>query len=217
MTKRYYSYSKTTTVALLFIVPILVLNFQMLPAQTTDLAEEEKQILPLRSGVGITGLTGDIKVHNFYTCTPECDGRWQTELQFEIRNIRMLSRQFGIGYKGLATVFMAGFFEGGGLGGIGAGPLIRFYPLKTTKWQPYLQTGFLAGYNLALSNAIGIGDVDGFRYRADIRAGLTYRVTNALGLFFEIGRIWEYENNESNFEMIARGYQIQIGIELFNF
>ena len=126
----------------------------------------------------------------------------------------MLGSHLGLGYKFFSTVFMSGFFEGGGLGGGGVGPVARYYPLKTSRWQPYLQGSLAAGFNLALSDAQDINDVGGFRFRSGLRGGLGYRISNALGLFLGIGPTWEYGQG---FHLDSRALQIDLGIELYQF
>lgn len=183
-------------------------------AQTNE-AKKSEQLQPLRSGVGILNFTGNMSWENTYMLSPDgLTEQTNTELQVEFQNIRMLSPHFGLGYSFFTTVFMSGFFEGGGLGGVGAGTAARYYPLDTKRWQPYLEGNFSAGYNLALSDAIGINDVGGFRYRTGLRAGLNYRVSNAFGLFIEIGPSWEYSEE---LQMDSRAFLIEIGIVLFRF
>ena len=186
-----------------------------LHAQAPKPERVEEQLQPLGSGTGILALTGNLRWHTFYiprSTGPEEES--QTELQVEFRNIRMLSSHIGIGYRTFATVFMSGFFEGGGLGGVALGPVARYYPLKSSRWQPYLQGNLLAGYNLALSDALGINDVGGVRFRSGLRGGLGYKFSNAFGMFFELGPSWEYSES---LELDSRAIQFNVGIELFRF
>ncbi len=176
---------------------------------------QHSQLKSLHSGVKIYGFTGNLFWHTFYASAADYfKKRSQTELQVQFRNIYLLGAHVGIGYKVLATAFMEGFFKGGGVGGIGGGPIVRIYPLKSGRWQPYLQTGFIAGYDLALSDVAGVEQYNGVRYRTGLRAGLNYRFTNAFGIFFEIGPEWEYAQG---LNLDSHSLQINIGIELFRF
>lgn len=215
MFKCYYSSFKTITTVLLLSMMLVGKNYYTSIAQTNNSANNSEQIMPLHSGVNIIDFTGKLHVLKTYYCV-NCghDGIWKTELQVEIRNINMLNSNLGLGYKALVTVYMTGFLKKGGFGGIGAGPLVRYYPLNTKKWQPYLQIGFLASSNLALGSAKDVGHTANFRYRANLRGGLSYRMSNAFGLFLEVGRTWEYVNT---FDLAARSLQFQLGFELFRF
>lgn len=184
-------------------------------AAQTAAAKQKKQLQSLRSGIGILAFTGNLRWRNYYIGTSEgLKEESQIELQAEFRSIYMLSPHVGLGYRTFATVFMTGFFEGGGLGGVALGPIVRYYPLKSSRWQPYLQGNLLAGYNLALSDALGINDVGGIRYRSGLRGGLGYKFSNAFGMFFELGPSWEYSES---LRLDSRAIQFNIGVELFRF
>lgn len=164
-----------------------------------------------RIWTGTAGLRWD----NFYV--PSQNGVEKvsnTELNLEFRHIWMEGKDFGWGLQGITQVYMSGAFGNIGLGSIGAGPLWRVYPWLNDQWQFYLQGGGLAGYELALADASGADLSDSMKYRIGFRAGLTHRISNALGIYFEIGPDWE---TDSDFGFDSRALQIDIGIQLFRF
>lgn len=123
----------------------------------------------------------------------------------------MLNAHFGIGYKAFGTVASTGFFKDVGVGGIGGGPVLRLYPIKSVRWLPYLQGSFVAGFDLALRTG-GVAEYNGIRFRTSLRAGLDYKVSNNLGIFFEIGPKWEYVHG---MQLVTHAMQMDVGIELF--
>ncbi|HEX6983396.1 MAG TPA: hypothetical protein VF181_11615 [Balneolaceae bacterium] len=174
---------------------------------------EDEQFKPLRSDVGIVGLSAKLHWYNFYSPFQD-EMNSNTELELQFRNIRMLSSHVGVGYKAFASVYMTGFFEGAGIDAAAIGPMLRYYLLETTRWQPYLQGSALIGYNLALADALGANTGEGVGFRTALRAGLTYKVTNAFGIFLEAGPTWEYD---SGFSLDAHALQVDFGIQLFLF
>lgn len=215
MIKQNGLFYRIISIAVFITIILFTVNLPSAVSQTTENIKSE-DISALRTGVHIMDFTGNLSYYNVYRPCYQCeDGlkeEWQTQIKIEFRNIAMLNPQWGIGYKAFISAVMAGLFEGGGLGGIGAGPLIRFYPFKTIRWQPYLQAGVTAGYNLGLGRAAGIADVSSFRFRTFFLLGITYRTSQAFGLFLETGRKWEYERGSG---LQAREWAINIGIELF--
>lgn len=198
---------------LLGIVGIAILSLSVItsPVKAQESPENE-QLKSFRSDVGIVGLAANLQWYNYYSIFGD-EMNSNTELELQFRNIRMISSHVGIGYKALGNVYMTGFFEAAGVGSAGIGPMLRYYPLENTRWQPYLQGSGLIAYNLALADALGAND-EGVRFRTAMRAGLTYRVSNAFGIFLEAGPTWEYE---PSFTLDSRALQIEIGIELFRF
>jgi hypothetical protein len=110
---------------------------------------------------------------------------------------------------------MNGLFEEVSFGESGIGPMVRYYPLESERWQPYVQAGAFVGYKLALGDVeMEVNNDSGIRYRAALQAGLTYRVINDFGIFLEVGPVWDYA---PGFELDSRALQIDLGIELFLF
>jgi putative salt-induced outer membrane protein YdiY len=206
---KYYPFIKTLT--------FIIVGFYFCdnPLLAQNVQTKNTHFKSLHSGVKIYGFTGNLYWHTFYVSAANYfKKRSQTELQVQFRNIYLLGDHVGFGYKVLATAFMEGFFKGTVFGGVGGGPVLRIYPLKYGRWQPYLQGGFIAGFDLAQSIPGSFQQYNGVRYRTGLRAGLNYRFTNAFGIFFEIGPEWEYGQD---LNLDSHSLQINIGIELFRF
>src|SRR5699024_1484252 len=161
-------------------------------AQNTQLPPSV-QLKPLKRGVHIYTFTGNLNWHTYYALTPTAglSKESQTELYAAFQNITMLNAHFGLGYKFFTTVYMYGFFDGIGLGSVGLGPVARYFPLKSTRWQPYLQASFSAGYNLASTDKY-IRNDDEFAFIGALQAGLSYKLSDRVGLFIEAGPNWQY-------------------------
>lgn len=179
-----------------------------LKAQETS---EKEQLKSLRSDVGIVGLTGHLGWHNYYTVSDGMDS--DIELEVEFRNVRMMSSHVGIGYKFFGGISFVGPFDEIRFGESGIGPMLRYYPFDSKKWQPYLQASSLLGYQLTLGDAPEAVN-SGIRFRTSLKAGLTYRVTNSFGIFLEFGPAWDYD---SAFSLDTNALRLNIGIELFRF
>ena len=184
-----------------------------LSAQSGD--SNQPDIQPLRSDVGLNGITANF--HWLSNLTYKGNDSLQydgtSELEIELRNVRMMSPRVGVGFQVL-TSFFTGGDKSFGIGSWGAGPVIRGYPLKSEQWQPYLQADALFGNNLAVGRLANTGAVDGFRVRLGLHGGLAYRISNRLGFFLEGGWNWE---SDRLFKSDARVLQINIGVDLYRF
>ncbi len=187
---------------------------QPLSAQNLS-TQPHDNLKSLRSDVGIVGLTANFDRLNWYyylgNDTLEADNNHEIEIVF--RDVRMMSQRFGVGFQLLTSFFVDG--SDFGVGSWGLGPVIRGYPLKTDRLQPYLQAKALFGNNLAVGE---LADTktggEGFRIRLGLRAGLALRISNSLGFFIEFGPDWE---SSRLFRADARVWQINIGIDLYRF
>lgn len=196
------------------IIAIAVFSLLMLssPLQAQELPQKE-QLKPLKSDVGIVGFTADLHWYNYASTGNNTYSA--TKLELEFRNVRLMSSHVGIGFKLFGSISMNGFFEGVSYGESGIGPVLRYYPLESKRWQPYFQADALLGYKLTLAGAPEYANNDnGIRYRTSLQAGFTYRVSNAFGIFFEVGPAWDYGGG---FDLDTRAVQANIGIELFRF
>lgn len=190
---------------------------QQAAAQSSDTSSQNNQFRPLRSDVGINGLTANFHFLSNFTYmghdTLQYDG--SSELELVYRDVRMVSPRLGVGFQVLGSFFTDGKNAGFGIGSWGIGPVLRAYPFKTTRFQPYVQANTLFGKDLAVSklaNAVDGGQ--GFRIRLGLRAGFAYRITHTLGLFSEIGYDWE---SGALFKADARALQGNVGIDLYLF
>lgn len=195
----------------MFLIPGIGNN---LLAQAIEPPLSEKQPQPLQAGTDIYSFNGNLNWQKSYfpgLQSAKLETYTETQLQLEFRNIDMLNANLGFGYKVFSTVFMNGFFEGFGLSGIGAGPLLRYYLLENSRWQPFLQSSILGGYNLTLTDGPRIANNDGFSFRSSLKAGFGYKFSNSFGLFIETGPSWEYS---PQLQLDSRALLFNIGIEL---
>lgn len=180
-----------------------------------DSLRQDTQLQPPAAGTRLWTGTASLRreVHYF----PGIDGTEkdvQTLLDIEFRWLRHTSRNFGWGVQGFGELFMSGTFGNVALGTLGVGPVLRGYPWQSNRWQTYLQANFLAGYDMALADAIGANRSEGMRYRPGLQAGISRRLSNTLGLYLEAGPVWEADET---FQFDSRGIQLDLGIQLFRF
>ncbi|SHF19905.1 hypothetical protein SAMN05443144_10694 [Fodinibius roseus] len=203
-------------VTIIFATSIFLISATALQAQSPG---DNAAIQPLRSDVGINGLTVNLHALGDYSYlgndTLQTDG--SSELEFVFRNIRMMSPRVGVGFQVLGSFFVdnSGDESGFGLGSWGLGPMVRAYPFKTNRFQPYVQGKALFGNNMAvgeLANTRTGGE--GFRVRLGLRGGVAYRISNTLGFFVEVGPDWE---SGRIFRADARTMQVNVGIDLYRF
>ncbi len=187
-------------------------------AQSGESMGQSQQIKPLRTDVGILGLTANFKWLNDFTYMGnkvlESDDT-TTELEIEFRDVRTMSPRTAIGFQ-VMTSFYAGDSDFG-VGSWGLGPVFRVHPLalQLERWQPYVQGDALFGNNMALGELSDTRNGgDGFRVRLGLRGGLAYRFTNEFGIFLEGGPDWE---GSRFFKADARAWQINFGVDLYRF
>lgn len=187
-------------------------------AQNSESMKQSQEIQPLRTDVGILGLTANFKWLNDFTYMGnkvlESDDN-TTELEIEFRDVRTMSPRTAIGFQVLTS-----FYAGGsdfGVGSWGLGPVLRAHPLayQLERWQPYVQADALFGNNMALGELSDTRNGgDGFRVRLGLRGGLAYRFTNEFGVFVEAGPDWE---GSRFFKADARAWQLNFGVDLYRF
>lgn len=177
--------------------------------------KKESKIQPFSSKTRILTGTAGLRWYNFYDMGADgLEENSNTELNLEFRHFWMVNRNIGWGLQGQTKIYMTGLFGNVGLGNMGIGPMLREYPWKNKHWQVYVQGGFLAGYDLALGDALGANRGEGMRYRTQLRTGLTYRVSNKFGIYLELGPDWEADES---FTFDSRALELNIGIQLLRF
>lgn len=200
----------------ILVISIFLISATVLRGQSPG---DNATIQPLRSDVGINGLTVNLHSLGDYSYlgndTLQTDG--SSELEFVFRNVRMMSPRVGVGFQVLGSFFVdnSGDESSFGIGSWGIGPMLRAYPFKTNRFQPYVQGKALFGNNMAvgeLANTRTGGE--GFRVRLGLRGGAAYRISNAFGFFVEVGPDWE---SGRLFRADARTMQVNIGIDLYRF
>lgn len=203
-------------VTVILAISIFLISATALHAQSPG---DNTTIQPLRSDVGINGLTVNFHALGDYSYlgndTLQTDG--SSELEFVFRNVRMMSPRVGVGFQVLGSFFVdnSGDESSFGIGSWGLGPMVRAYPFKTNRFQPYVQGKALFGNNMAvgeLANTRTGGE--GFRVRLGLRGGVAYRISNTLGFFVEVGPDWE---SGRLFRSDARTMQVNVGIDLYRF
>lgn len=202
---------------LAFTICSLAIITQPVAAQSDDLSQQDDQIETLRSDVGIHGFTANFHWLNNLTYkgndTLSTDG--SSELEIVYRNVRMMSQRLGVGYQVVGSFFVNGDESDFGIGSWGAGPVVRAYPFKTDRVQPYVQLNSLFGNNLGLGTLANTEEAaDGFRVRFGLRGGVAVRLSNSVGLFTEVGYDWE---SSRIFKADSRALQANIGIDFYLF
>ena len=191
---------------------------QPLLAQTTEMSSQSN-LQSLRSDVGINGLTA-----NFHSLSNFTDLRHDTtqmndtlrfddtsELEIVFRDVRMITPRLGVGFQVVTSFFTGNSF---GVGSYGAGPVVRAYPFKTDRIQPYVQGNALLGNNLAVGKSANFQKDYGFRIRLGLRGGLAIRLSNSIGIFTEVGYDWE---SSRIFDPDSRVFQTNLGVDLYLF
>jgi hypothetical protein len=231
MNKLYPLFSKALT-GVFLLAGMICFSAAPLLAQSP---EDNSGIKSLRSDVGIIGLTANFMSLNSFdrldtdsTTTPLLEDG-SNELEFVLRNVRMISPRLGVGFQVLTSFFVNGssgndtVLDGGadsgddpefGIGSWGLGPVLRAYPFKTDRFQPYVEADALFGNNLGVGKIADSQLQGGFRVRLGLRAGVAYRITNSFGLFVEGGPDWE---SPRLFKADARALQLNFGIDLYRF
>lgn len=205
-----------------FLAVAIIISFsfgiltQSVVAQSAS-ASQDNSLKSLRSDVGIHGLTANAHFLGDFSYldddTLNADG--SSELEFVYRNVRTMSPRLGVGFQIVTSLFTDGENADFGVGSWGAGPVIRAYPFKTNRFQPYAQLNSLFGKDLAvntLANTETGGE--GFRVRLGLRGGFALRLSNSVGLFTEIGYDWE---SNRLFKADSRVLQANIGIDFYLF
>lgn len=213
--KVFFSLSKFFAFAFIIILSISFLS-QSAVAQSNP-SSGNNSLDQLRSDVGIHGLT--VNVHGLSDATYlgndtlSFDG--SSELEFVYRDVRMMSQRLGVGFQILTSFFQDAPESNFGVGSWGIGPIIRAYPFRTDRFQPYVQFNVLAGKNFAVGELANTTDTfDGFRMRLGLRAGTALRITNRLGVFGEVGYDW---GSGAFFKADARALQANFGIDYYLF
>ncbi len=214
--KVFASFVRYLSIALVALVTIGIIS-QPAAAQSMESNSTDDGFESLRSDVGIHGLTANFHFLSDFTYlgndTLQTDG--SSELEFVYRDVRMISQRLGVGFQVLTSFFVDSPDASFGVGSWGAGPVVRAYPLKTDRFQPYVQLNSLFGNNLALSTLADTENSgDGFRVRLGLRGGFALRLSNSLGLFTEVGYDWE---SSRLFKADARAFQANIGIDYYLF
>lgn len=216
MKNNIYSFPVKPFGTVVLVIGIFLMSAISLHAQSPG---DHSTLQPLRSDVGINGLTANFHWLGDFNYlgndTLQSDG--SSELEIVFRNVRMMSSRVGVGFQVLGSFFVdnSGDESSFGIGSWGLGPVLRAYPFKTNRFQPYVQGNAMFGNNLAvgpMANTRTGGD--GFRVRLGLRGGVTFRISNAVGFFAEVGPDW---GSGRLFRADVRTLQVNIGIDLYRF
>jgi hypothetical protein len=202
-------------------IALLIAALSLIPVSfvSAQTAQSDVGLKPLRSDVGINGLTANFdglaRFKNLGHDTLHFDN--SAELEFVFHDVRMMSQRLGVGFQ-----VLLGFFTnstpgkpGFGLGSWGLGPTVRLYPFRTNRVQPYVQAKALLGDNMGVGNLDNtMNRANGFRMRLGMRAGIALRIINSFGIFADVGPDWE---SSALFKADAMAWQLNIGIDLYRF
>lgn len=182
-------------------------------------SQTPSDLKPLRSDVGINGWTVNLHQLSDFTQMNDDTLRYDgsSELELVFRDVRMMTPRLGVGFQLLTSFFVdnSGDKTDFGIGSWGLGPVIRAYPFRTDRFQPYVQANSLFGNNLAVSTLANTETGgNGFRVRLGVRGGVAYRLSNTFGIFVEGGYDWE---SGRLFRAEARALQFNIGFDLYRF
>lgn len=175
----------------------------------SDVIEEAYE--PIKRGVSIWNGDASLLRSKYYR---DLRQYVQYELNLNIHYTKLITDRIGVGGAGFANVYSEGITQGVSVGSFGIGPLIRDYVWQNPQLQTYLQVQVFGGLDMALGDALGTIEDSGFRIRPEAQAGLTYRLSNTVGIFMEAGPAWE---GEVGGEMDSRGFQLSFGIQLLQF
>ncbi|WP_445665348.1 hypothetical protein [Fodinibius sp. AD559] len=207
---------KVLTSALVLVLLTGVIS-NVIYAQSQSSPTDNNGIRPLNYDVGIHGLTANTHWlsdlhYKGHTDSLSFDG--SSELEFVYRNVRTMFPRLGVGFQVVTSFFTDSKDAGFGIGSWGVGPVVRGYPFKTDRLQPYVQLNSLFGNNLAMGTLANTDKDYGFRVRFGVRAGMGIRLTNSLGIFTEIGYDWE---SNRLFKADSRNLQANIGVDYYLF
>ena len=186
-----------------------------LVAQNSN-SENASKNKPLRSDVGIVGITVNLNsLNNFtYKGNQPLQRNDGSTFEIELRNVRTMTPHLGIGFEILGS-FVTGGTRGFAIDGWGIGPVLRAYPFETATLQPYGELDMLLGNDMGLSELANTNNGGkGFRSRRGVRLGLAYRFQNKYGFFVEGGYEWE---GDRLFHTDARALQFNFGFDLYLF
>ncbi len=206
---------KILTSALLLVLSVSVIS-NIVNAQTQN-AADNNGIRPLNYDVGIHGLTANthwLSDLHYKGNNDSLSYDGSSELEFVYRNVRTMFPRLGVGYQVVTSFFTNSEDADFGIGSWGVGPIVRGYPFRTERLQPYVQLNTLFGNNLAMGTLSNTTNDYGFRVRFGLRAGMAIRLTNTLGIFTEVGYDWE---SNRIFRSDSRNLQANIGIDYYLF
>jgi hypothetical protein len=206
---------KILTSALLLVLSVSVIS-NIVNAQTQN-AADNNGIRPLNYDVGIHGLTANthwLSDLHYKGNNDSLSYDGSSELEFVYRNVRTMFPRLGVGYQVVTSFFTNSEDADFGIGSWGVGPVVRGYPFRTERLQPYVQLNSLFGNNLAMGTLSNTTNDYGFRVRFGLRAGMAIRLTNTLGIFTEVGYDWE---SNRIFRSDSRNLQANIGIDYYLF
>ncbi|PAU94964.1 hypothetical protein CK503_05730 [Aliifodinibius salipaludis] len=217
MKKKVFSrFCKILTSALLLILSAGVIS-NTIYAQSQSSSADNNGIRPLNYDVGIHGLTANthwLSDLHYKGNSKELTYDESSELEFVYRNVRTMFPRLGVGYQVVTSFFTDSENADFGVGSWGVGPIVRAYPFKTDRLQPYVQLNSLFGNNLAMGTLANTDKDMGFRVRLGLRAGMAIRISNNVGIFTEVGYDWE---SDRLFKSDSRNLQANIGIDYYLF
>lgn len=192
---------KKTT--LLLIVTVLVTVPVI--AQETDYSFKKGDII----WVGNSNINS-IKQYFYNSTNDEYHSVRSTRFSLNFKRISLLTESSGIGLMGQTQILVSDQYNFS-LSYLGAGALYRHYVVSRSKVNMYVEGNSMLGYNIALADATGATESDGFRIRPALKYGVTLNLNKTAALFFEIGPEWE--SNMKNLDFDSKALRATIGIQ----
>ncbi len=138
-----------------------------------------------------------------------------TEISVDLEYVKLTGSNIGFGIHSFGSILISDGFGSVGTGKFALGPVARYLLYQKSAVHFYLDGTYLLGYNLALNDASGSTDNNDVRFRSSLKFGSSYRFSNNIGIFMEVGPEWE--GDFPGFNSDARGVHLSIGFQLFKF
>lgn len=195
---------------------IIVLTLLMFMAYQPLIAQDsDPPLSSLQKGSVINSGTGNIQVEKYFDISNGLEAERFTQLFFQIKHIRLLNKQFGVGVSGFSNLFIEEGLSAFELSTFALGPVFRAYFLEKNRLQLYGDGHVLVALNTELGDASGFSQNNERNFNSGLRFGANYLLSDRTGIFMEIGPEWESESLDI-FTTTARAIQLNIGIQFLN-
>lgn len=179
-------------------------------------SESDRNFRSLQKNSTIWAGSGSINHNKDYMATADgYETIRNTEISIDLKYLKLTGSNIGLGVHGFGSIFISDGFGSVGSGKLALGPVARYLFFQKNAVNLYLEGSYLLGYNLALNDASGSTDNNDVRFRSSLKFGSSYRFSNNIGIFMEVGPEWE--GDFPGFNSDARGVHLSIGFQLFKF
>ncbi|MBO6536132.1 MAG: hypothetical protein JJ966_07915 [Balneolaceae bacterium] len=153
------------------------------------------------------------KTHYYNSTSESYSTRRSSLVSLNFKRISLLSENSGVGLLGQTQMAVSDQYSFQ-VTYLGAGLLFRQYFLQRSKFNMYVEGNSMLGNNMALADATGSTNSNGFRIRPSLKYGLNLNVSKSAGLFFEIGPEWESDLKTADFD--SKALRATIGVQFLN-